>query len=102
MNRIVSLDPVNVVAVIEPGVSQQQLRDQLGEQGVPLTLGFSRGRRNIRGTGKRLPPQEVANSFVAKSTRESEAGGACGSPRRGGCQSSSTGPRVTTLRGLFP
>jgi glycolate oxidase len=41
MNRIVEVDADEMVAVIEPGVTQQQLKDHLVEGGLPLTLGFS-------------------------------------------------------------
>jgi FAD/FMN-containing dehydrogenase len=45
MNRVVSLNADDMVAVIEPGVTQQQLKDHLEASGAPLTLGFSLGPR---------------------------------------------------------
>ncbi len=45
MNRIVSMDAENMVTVIEPGVTQQQMRDYLDEHRLPLTLGYSLGPR---------------------------------------------------------
>jgi len=45
MNRVVLLDEENMVAVIEPGVTQQQMRDYLEQRRVALTLGYSLGPR---------------------------------------------------------
>ncbi len=45
MNRIVSVDAENMVAVIEPGVTQQQLKTHLETENIPLTFGFSLGPR---------------------------------------------------------
>ncbi|MBZ0136294.1 MAG: FAD-binding oxidoreductase [Planctomycetes bacterium] len=41
MNRIHELNETDMYAVIEPGVTQQQMKDYLAEREVPLTLGFS-------------------------------------------------------------
>ncbi len=41
MNRILECDVDEMVAVIEPGVTQQQLKDYLIENNLPLALGFS-------------------------------------------------------------
>jgi len=41
MNRILEVDGDNMLAVIEPGVTQQQLKDHLLELGLPLTMGYS-------------------------------------------------------------
>jgi FAD/FMN-containing dehydrogenase len=43
MNRIHSVDVDDMVAVIEPGVTQQQMKDHLEERGLPLCLGYSLG-----------------------------------------------------------
>jgi len=43
MNRVVSMDEANMVTVLEPGVTQQQLRDFLEHNRIPLTLGYSLG-----------------------------------------------------------
>jgi FAD/FMN-containing dehydrogenase len=43
MNRIVEVDADEMVAVIEPGVSQAQLKQYLVEHALPLTLGYSLG-----------------------------------------------------------
>jgi glycolate oxidase len=45
MNRILQVFAEDRVAVIEPGVTQQQLKDHLDAQGLPLTFGFSLGPR---------------------------------------------------------
>jgi FAD/FMN-containing dehydrogenase len=45
MNRIHSVDVNNMCAVIEPGVTQQQMRDHLDNNEIPLTLGYSLGPR---------------------------------------------------------
>jgi glycolate oxidase len=45
MNRIVAVHTEDMVAVIEPGVTQQQMRDHLEANAIPLTLGFSLGPR---------------------------------------------------------
>lgn len=45
MNRIVSVDVDNMVAVIEPGVTQEQMRAYLEAHDIPLTLGYSLGPR---------------------------------------------------------
>ncbi|MBW2459531.1 MAG: FAD-binding oxidoreductase [Deltaproteobacteria bacterium] len=41
MNRIIEVDADEMFAVIEPGVTQQQLKDYLVEHDLPLTLGYS-------------------------------------------------------------
>ncbi|MCC6521161.1 MAG: FAD-binding oxidoreductase [Polyangiaceae bacterium] len=41
MNRIVSVDTADMYAVIEPGVTQADLKRYLVEQDIPLTFGFS-------------------------------------------------------------
>ena len=41
MNRILEVNEADMVAVIEPGVTQQGLKDHLNERGLPLTLGYS-------------------------------------------------------------
>lgn len=41
MNRIHSVDVDDMVAVIEPGVTQQQMKDHLEARDLPLTLGYS-------------------------------------------------------------
>jgi glycolate oxidase len=43
MNRILSVNTEDMVAVLEPGVTQQQLRDYLDEHNIPLTIGYSLG-----------------------------------------------------------
>jgi glycolate oxidase len=43
MNRIVDVDADEMVAVIEPGVSQAQLKQYLLDHELPLTLGYSLG-----------------------------------------------------------
>jgi glycolate oxidase len=45
MNRILQVYVEDRVAVIEPGVTQSQLKDHLDEAGMPLTFGFSLGPR---------------------------------------------------------
>lgn len=40
MNRIVEINPVDMLAVIEPGVTFQQLVDELGQRRLPLTIGI--------------------------------------------------------------
>ncbi|HNS99224.1 MAG TPA: FAD-binding oxidoreductase [Polyangiaceae bacterium] len=45
MNRVLEVYPDDRVAVIEPGVTQQQLKDHLDSLGLPLTFGFSLGPR---------------------------------------------------------
>ncbi|MBI5535337.1 MAG: FAD-binding oxidoreductase [Deltaproteobacteria bacterium] len=45
MNRIVSMNVEDMVTVIEPGVTQQQMRDYLDSNKIPLTLGYSLGPR---------------------------------------------------------
>jgi len=45
MNRVVSVNAEDMVAVIEPGVTQQQMHDHLKDNGIPLTLGYSLGPR---------------------------------------------------------
>lgn len=41
MNRVVEIHADDMVAVIEPGVTQQSLKDFLVERDLPLTLGYS-------------------------------------------------------------
>jgi len=41
MNRVIDIDREDMVAVIEPGVSQRILKDRLTSEGIPLTLGYS-------------------------------------------------------------
>ena len=41
MNRIIEVNAENMYAVIEPGVTQQDLKDYLIEHDIPLTLGYS-------------------------------------------------------------
>ena len=41
MNRVLHVDADDMVAVIEPGVSQRILKDHLTREGLPLTLGYS-------------------------------------------------------------
>lgn len=41
MNRIVEVDVDSMYAVIEPGVTQAQLKQHLAEHELPLTLGYS-------------------------------------------------------------
>ncbi|MBI4952449.1 MAG: FAD-binding oxidoreductase [Myxococcales bacterium] len=41
MNRIVSVDEADMYAVIEPGVTQADLKRHLVEHDIPLTFGFS-------------------------------------------------------------
>ncbi len=41
MNRVLDIDRDDMVAVIEPGVSQRILKDRLTREGIPLTLGYS-------------------------------------------------------------
>jgi glycolate oxidase len=41
MNRILAVDADDMYAVLEPGVTQQQLKDYLVGHGLPLTLGYS-------------------------------------------------------------
>ncbi len=43
MNRVLEVNADEMYAVIEPGVTQQQLKDHLLELGVPLTFGYSLG-----------------------------------------------------------
>lgn len=43
MNRILELNEAEMYAVIEPGVTQAQLKERLRELGLALTLGFSLG-----------------------------------------------------------
>ncbi len=43
MDRILEVDAEARVAVVEPGVTQQGLKDELARRGLPLTLGFSLG-----------------------------------------------------------
>ena len=43
MNRVVAVHVDDMVAVIEPGVTQQQLKDHLEANKMPLTFGFSLG-----------------------------------------------------------
>ena len=43
MNKIIAVHADDMVAVIEPGVTQQQLKDHLDSAGLPLTFGFSLG-----------------------------------------------------------
>jgi glycolate oxidase len=43
MNRIVSVNDADMVAVIEPGVTQVQMSEHLQQHGIALTLGFSLG-----------------------------------------------------------
>ncbi len=45
MNRVIAVHAEDMVAVIEPGVTQQQLKDHLESAGLPLTFGFSLGPR---------------------------------------------------------
>ncbi|MBI4704332.1 MAG: FAD-binding oxidoreductase [Deltaproteobacteria bacterium] len=45
MDRIVSVNAADMVAVIEPGVTQQQLKDHLEAIGSGLTFGYSLGPR---------------------------------------------------------
>lgn len=45
MNRVLSVNGIDRVAIIEPGVTQAQLKDYLDAQGMPLTFGFSLGPR---------------------------------------------------------
>lgn len=45
MNRVHTVHVEDRVAVIEPGVTQAQLKDHLDAQGLPLTFGFSLGPR---------------------------------------------------------
>ncbi len=41
MNRIVDVSVEDMYAVIEPGVTQQDMKDMLRERNMPLTLGYS-------------------------------------------------------------
>ena len=41
MNRVLEIDRDDMVAVIEPGVSQRILKERLTREGIPLTLGYS-------------------------------------------------------------
>ncbi|MFC1609490.1 FAD-binding oxidoreductase [Myxococcota bacterium] len=41
MSRIIEVDRDNMYAVIEPGVSQAQLKEHLVDNDIPLTFGFS-------------------------------------------------------------
>jgi glycolate oxidase len=41
MNKILEVNADDMYAVLEPGVTQQQLKDHLLEQDLPLTLGYS-------------------------------------------------------------
>jgi glycolate oxidase len=41
MNRVLEVDPDDMVAVIEPGVTQRLLKDYLTARNLPLTFGFS-------------------------------------------------------------
>lgn len=41
MNRVVDVSVEDMYAVIEPGVTQQKLKDHLTERNMPLTFGFS-------------------------------------------------------------
>jgi FAD/FMN-containing dehydrogenase len=41
MNRIIEVDADDMFAIIEPGVTQQQLKDYLVDHDLPLTLGYS-------------------------------------------------------------
>lgn len=43
MNRVVEVNADEMYAVLEPGVTQQQIKDELIERDVPLTLGYSLG-----------------------------------------------------------
>ncbi len=43
MNRIIEVNAEEMYAVIEPGVTQIQLKEHLEKLGVPLTFGFSLG-----------------------------------------------------------
>jgi glycolate oxidase len=43
MNRIIEVNTADMYAVIEPGVTQQQLNDYLEARQLPLTFGFSLG-----------------------------------------------------------
>lgn len=43
MNRVVDVNADEMYAILEPGVTQQQIKDELLERDVPLTLGFSLG-----------------------------------------------------------
>ncbi len=43
MDRIVEVDPDAMFAVLEPGVTQIQLKEHLEERELPLTLGYSLG-----------------------------------------------------------
>ena len=43
MNRIVEVDADEMIAVIEPGVTQADLKRYLADRGLPLTLGYSLG-----------------------------------------------------------
>ncbi len=45
MNRVVAVHADDMVAIIEPGVTQQQLKDHLEAANLPLTFGFSLGPR---------------------------------------------------------
>ncbi len=41
MNRVLEINPDEMYAVIEPGVTQQGLKDAIAQKGYPLTLGYS-------------------------------------------------------------
>jgi len=43
MNRILEVNVEDMYAVIEPGVTQQQLKDHLVDNDIPLTFGYSLG-----------------------------------------------------------
>ncbi len=41
MNQIIEVDADDMFAVLEPGVTQQQIKDHLRDNDIPLTLGYS-------------------------------------------------------------
>jgi FAD/FMN-containing dehydrogenase len=41
MNRVIEIDEEDMIAIIEPGVSQRILKAHLQEREIPLTLGYS-------------------------------------------------------------
>jgi glycolate oxidase len=43
MDRVVEVNVEDMVAVLEPGVTQQGIKDYLRERDIPLTLGYSLG-----------------------------------------------------------